>query len=456
LWEEIIMDTIAIILAAGQGTRMKSHTPKVLHPLLGKPLVHYSVDTAKAVTNQKPIVVIGHGSDEVKEALGNSAQFVTQEEQLGTGHAVRQAESILTGFNGLILVVSGDMPLLRKETLASLIQTQAANSGPMTLLTVKGEDSRGFGRIIRSVDNSVSAIVEEAQATLEELSIKEYNVGAYCFRSDWLWQSLKDIQVSPKGEYYLTDIVEIARNQRKMVKALSVSEPAEAMGINTRLHLAEATAMLRKRINERWMNDGVTIVDPASTYIEPDVLIGKDTTIWPNTYLKGRAWVGENCQIGPNSIIQDSVIGHRSTILASVMEYAIVENDVEMGPFCHLRKGAHLASQVHMGNFGEVKDSYLGQGTKMGHFSYIGNAKIGQNVNIGAGTITCNYDGTNKNTTEIGADVFIGSDTMLVAPVKLGIGARTGAGSVVTHDVPPSQTVVGVPARPLKKKGNES
>lgn len=450
------MDTIAIILAAGQGTRMKSQLPKVLHPLLGKPLVHYSLETAKSVTNQKPIVVVGHGSAGVKEAVGAAAQFVVQEEQLGTGHAVLQTESSLTGFNGLILVVSADMPLLRKETLTSLVQTQAGNTGPMTLLTVKGEDSHGFGRIIRSVDNSVSAIVEEAQASLEELSIQEYNVGAYCFKSEWLWQALKDIQVSPKGEYYLTDVVEIARNQRKMVKALSVSEISEAMGINTRHHLAEASNLLRKRINDRWMADGVTIIDPASTYIEPDVLIGKDTTIWPNTYLKGRAWVGENCQIGPNTIIQDSVIGHRSVILSSVMEYAIVENDVEMGPFCHLRKGAHLASQVHMGNFGEVKDSYLGQGTKMGHFSYIGNAKIGQNVNIGAGTITCNFDGTSKNTTEIGADVFIGSDTMLVAPVKLGIGSRTGAGAVVTHDVPPNQTVVGVPARPLKKKGNGS
>ncbi len=450
------MDTIAIILAAGQGTRMKSHLPKVLHTLMGKPLVHYSLDVAKAITNQKPIVIIGHEADSVKDSVGDVASFVVQTKQLGTGHAVLQAQEQLTGFNGLILVISGDMPLLKKDTLASLIQTQTNNAGPMSLLTVKGDDSHGFGRIIRAADNSVSAIVEEAQATLEELSIQEYNVGAYCFKSEWLWKALSEIQVSPKGEYYLTDVVEIARTQRQKVKAISVSEPAEAMGINTRIHLAEATTMLRKRICDRWMTEGVTIIDPATTYIEPDVLIGKDTTIWPNSFLRGRAWVGENCQIGPNTIIQDSVIGHRSTILASVMEYAIVENDVEMGPFCHLRKGAHLASQVHLGNFGEVKDSYLGQGTKMGHFSYIGNAKIGQNVNIGAGTITCNYDGTTKNTTEIAADVFLGSDTMLVAPVKLGIGSKTGAGAVVTHDVLPNQTVVGVPARPLKKKGNGS
>lgn len=449
------MDTIAIILAAGQGTRMKSQLPKVLHQLLGKPLVHYSLELAKTTTNQKPIVIIGHEADAVKETLGATANFVYQEEQLGTGHAVQKAEEHLAGFSGLILVISADMPLLRKDTLNSLIQTQTNNSGPLSLLTVKGEDSRGFGRIIRSNDNSVSAIVEESEASLEELSIQEYNVGAYCFKSEWLWKALKEIQVSPKGEYFLTDVVEIARTQRQMVRAISVSEQAEAMGINTRVHLAEATTLMRKRINDRWMKEGVTIIDPSSTYIEPDVLIGKDTTIWPNCYLRGRAWVGENCLIGPNSIIQDSVIGHRSTILSSVLEYAIVENDVEIGPFCHLRKGAHLASQVHLGNFAEVKDSYLGQGTKMGHFSYIGNAKIGQNVNIGAGTITCNFDGTTKNTTEISADVFLGSDTMLVAPVKLGIGARTGAGSVVTHDVGPNETVVGVPARPIKKKGNE-
>lgn len=452
------MDTVGIILAAGQGTRMKSNLPKVLHPLLGKPLVQYSLETIKSVTNQPPLVVIGHESDQVKDAVGESARFVFQTEQLGTGHAVLQAEPLLREFNGLVVVVSADMPLLRKETLSSLIQAQQGNGGPMTLLTVKGEDSHGFGRIIRSVDNSVSAIVEEAEATLEELNIQEYNVGAYCFRSDWLWDALKEIGVSTKkGEYYLTDIVGIARNQRKRVKAISVIETCEAMGINTRQHLAEATTLLRKRINDHWMAEGVTIVDPTSTYIEPDVLIGRDTTLWPNTYLKGHAWIGENCQIGPNSILQDCVVGHRSTILSSVMEYAIVENDVSIGPFCHLRKGAHLASQVHLGNFGEVKDSYLGQGTKMGHFSYIGNAKIGQNVNIGAGTITCNFDGVKKNSTEIGADVFIGSDTMLVAPVKIGMGAHTGAGSVVTHDVPPNQTVVGVPARPFdKKKGNEN
>ncbi len=449
------MDTVAVILAAGQGTRMKSRLPKVLHTVLGKPLVHYSLESAKSVSNRKPVVVIGHGAAQVKEALGDTVDFAIQEKQLGTGHAVQQAEAILADFDGLILVISGDMPLFRKETLASLVQTQVGNSGPMSLLTVKGEDSRGFGRIIRGVDNSVSAIVEEADASLEELSIREYNVGAYCFQSAWLWQALKEIKTSQKGEYYLTDVVEIARNQRKMVKAISVSEAYEAMGINNRIHLSEAITMLRQRINEKWMNEGVTIIDPTTTYIEPDVLIGKDTTIWPNTYLKGRAWIGDNCQIGPNTIIQDSVVGHRSTILSSVMEYAIAENDVEMGPFCHLRKGAHLASQVHMGNFGEVKDSYLGQGTKMGHFSYIGNAKIGTNVNIGAGTITCNFDGVNKNPTEIGSDVLIGSDTMLIAPVKIGNGAKTGAGAVVTHDVAEGEVVAGVPARAMKKKGNE-
>lgn len=448
------MDTRAIVLAAGQGTRMKSNQPKVLHPLLGKPMVRYALDAAQAVTKQIPILIVGHGASLVKEILGDIAEFATQEEQLGTGHAVRQAESLLQEFAGLILVTSADMPLLKNETLASLVRTQKDNSGPMTLLTVIGDDSHGFGRIIRTVDNSVSAIVEESQATLEELSIREYNVGAYCFKSDWLWKALSEIKVSPKGEYFITDLVEIARNQGNKVKAISVEDPGEAQGINTRIHLAEATALLKKRINEKWMTEGVTLIDPAATYIESDVHIGKDTIIWPGTYLKGRAYIGENCEIGPNTIIHDSLVGNGCAVLESVLEHAVVENDVEIGPYCHLRKGAHLASHVHMGNFGEVKDSYLAQGTKMGHFSYIGNARIGQNVNIGAGTITCNYDGARKNITEIGANVFIGSDTMLVAPVKIGDGAKTGAGAVVNHDVAPGETVVGIPAKPIKKKAS--
>ena len=447
------MDTIAIILAAGQGTRMKSQTPKVLHTLMGKPLVRYGVEMAIEVTGNKPIVVIGHGAELLIKELGSETNFVTQEQQLGTGHAVLQTEKSLTGFNGQIVVTSADMPLLRKETISGLIQKQKDNPGSLTLLTVTGEESRGFGRIIRDSDGNVTGIVEEAQATKEQLAIKEYNVGAYCMDSQWMWDALKKIQKSPKGEYYLTDIVQVASDAGVEILAIEVGSPAEALGINTRQHLAEAETALRQRINVEWMLNGVTMVDPTQVYIEPGVKIQPDTTIWPGTYLKGKTEIGSGCILGPNTIIESSRLGMNCHILSSVIEFAIIEDHVEMGPYCHLRKGAHLASHVHMGNFGEVKDSYLGEGTKMGHFSYIGNADIAGNVNIGAGTITCNYDGKSKHPTIIEEGVFIGSDTMLVAPVKIGRGAKTGAGAVVTRDVAPGEVVVGVPAKPIKKTG---
>jgi bifunctional UDP-N-acetylglucosamine pyrophosphorylase/glucosamine-1-phosphate N-acetyltransferase len=447
------MDTIAIILAAGQGTRMKSQTPKVLHKLMGKPLVRYGVEMAIEVTGSKPFVVIGHGAALLEKELGNETNFVTQEQQLGTGHAVMQAEKFLADFNGQLVVISADMPLLRKETITGLIRKQKENPGSLTLITVRGEESHGFGRIIRNSDGNVIKIVEETQATVEQLTIKEYNAGAYCVNAQWLWKALKSIQKSPKGEYYLTDIVQIASEAGMKILASEVASPEEALGINTRQHLAEAETALRQRINMDWMLNGVTMVDPAQVYIEPEVNIHPDTILWPGTYLKGKTEIGGSCVLGPNTIIESSQVGMNCRILSSVVEFAIIEDHVEMGPYCHLRKGAHLASHVHMGNFGEVKDSYLGEGTKMGHFSYIGNAEIAGNVNIGAGTITCNYDGKSKHPTIIEEGVFIGSDTMLVAPVKIGRGAKTGAGAVVTRDVPPGEVVVGVPAKPIKKTG---
>ena len=257
--------------------------------------------------------------------------------------------------------------------------------------------------------------------------------------------------LSSKGEYYLTDVVGIAVKEGHSVQALLMEDPREAIGINTRVHLAEAESFLRNKVNQAWMLAGVTLIDPSHTYIDVGVTIGMDTVIWPNTYLQGSTSTGEGCTLGPNTVIRDTRVGNRCKVFASVLEGAIVEDDVDIGPFGHLRKGAHLAPGVHMGNFGEVKSSYLGPGTKMGHFSYIGDAQIGPNVNIGAGTITCNYDGEKKNLTEVGADSFLGSDTMLVAPVKLGEGSRTGAGAVVTKDVPSDSLAVGVPARVIRK-----
>jgi bifunctional UDP-N-acetylglucosamine pyrophosphorylase/glucosamine-1-phosphate N-acetyltransferase len=362
-----------------------------------------------------------------------------------------QAEPLLSSKSDLVLVTYADMPLLSGETLARLVEKAQSHSGPISMLTVTTDETRGFGRILRDPAGLVSGIVEEAQATPDQMGIHELNPGVYCFRASWLWPALKRIQLSPKGEYYLTDLVGMAVAEGQAVETMSVEDPNEMIGINTRLHLAQAEALLRMRINRQWMLAGVTMVDPASTYIEPGVTLGQDTILWPGTYLQGSTQIGVDCVIGPNTIIIDTKVGDGCTLLASVLEYALIEDHVEMGPYCHLRKGAHLSTGVHMGNFGEVKNSTLGPGTKMGHFSYMGDAQVGADVNIGAGTITCNFDGVHKNPTEIGEGAFIGSDTMLVAPVKVGAGAKTGAGAVVTKDIPPNSLAVGVPARVIKE-----
>jgi bifunctional UDP-N-acetylglucosamine pyrophosphorylase / glucosamine-1-phosphate N-acetyltransferase len=451
------MKIIPVILAAGQGTRMRSKTPKVLHPLLGKPMVWYALQAVQEISQERPVMVIGHGGEQVRQMLGPAVDFVVQEPQLGTAHAVKQAEALLRGSSDLVLVTCADMPLLRPQTLKDMLQAHLVRwkvhegQTPITLLTVVSDEARGFGRILRDQDGDVQAIIEESEATPEQLMIKELNAGVYCFSADWLWQALERISLSSKGEYYLTDLAALAVSEGSKVQALSAADPGEVIGINTRLHLAEATAILRQRKNQELMSSGVTLVDPGTTYIENQVEVGSDTVIWPNTFLQGDTIIGESCTIGPNAILRDTRMGDGCQVYASVLEGAVVEDNVDIGPFAHLRSGAHLAAGVHIGNFGEIKDSFLGPGTKMGHFSYVGNATIGAKANIGAGTITCNYDGERKHPTVIGDNVFIGSDTMLVAPVKIGERARTGAGSVVTKDVPPDSLAVGVPARVIRK-----
>lgn len=445
------MNLTAVILAAGQGTRMKSELPKVLHPLLGKPMAHYAIEAARQVTGNRPVLVIGHGADQVRQVLGSQLDYVIQEPQLGTGHAMMQVEPLLTGKSGLILVTYADMPLLTAESLTRLVDLAQSHPGPISMLTVSTNNTRGFGRILRDPQGQVSGVVEEAQASPEQLNIHELNPGVYCFNASWLWPALRRISLSPKGEYYLTDLVGMAVADGHTVPTLAVQDLDEVIGINTRVHLAQAEAILRQRINTRWMLAGVTMIDPTSTYIEPDVTLGQDTVLWPGTYLHGSTRIGAGCEIGPNTIIKDTVVGDHCSLLASMLEYAVLEDHVEMGPFCHLRKGAHLATGVHMGNFGEVKNSTLGPGSKMGHFSYLGDANVGADVNIGAGTITCNFDGQSKFPTEIGEGAFLGSDTMLVAPVKVGAGSKTGAGAVVTRDIPPGTLAVGVPARVVRE-----
>ena len=446
------MTTDVIILAAGKGTRMRSTLPKPLQPLMGKPIIHYALESAAPLVKDQPVIVLGHGAEQIRLALGDTPRYVEQIELLGTGHAVSQAESLLSSKSDLVLITYVDMPLVRSQTLQQLIDTQKLHSGPMTILTVLEEDPRGFGRVIRNSEGQIQAIVEEADATPEQLEITELNAGMYCFKSEWLWENLKSLDLSPKGEYYLTDLVFLATQQGLSVDAVLAEDKEELIGINTRVHLAEAGKILRKRINTKLMLSGVSLVDPESVYIESDVDIGQDTLILPNTYLQGKTSIGNNCIIGPDTRIFSSQVGDSCEIEFSVIEQSKIENGVDIGPFSHLRKGAHIGSGVHIGNFGEIKDSYLGDGTKVGHFSYLGNAQIGKDVNIGAGTITCNYDGENKHQTIIRDGVFVGSDSMLVAPLELGENSSTGAGSVVTKDVPPDTVVVGIPARSIASK----
>ncbi len=454
----------AVILAAGLGTRLKSALPKVLHPLGGRPLVTYAIAAAAAVTGRPPVLVVGHGAEAVRAALGDSVTYVEQAEQLGTGHAVlqaaaAQAAAALKGASGLVLVTYGDMPLLTVATLHALVAAQRANPGPFTLLSVEAPFNAGlgapalrdFGREVRAADAELAAIVEAAQATPAQYALTEVNVGAYCFRADWLWANLPRLPLSPKGEYYLTDLVGLAVAAGERVAVVTTPDATEAIGINTRVQLAEAEAALRRRVNDYWMLAGVTLLDPATTYIEPGVTLGPDTVVLPNTHLQGTTSIGAGCVLGPNTIVRDTVIGDRCAIECSVLEGATLAEEVSVGPFAHLRKGARLERGVHMGNFGEVKNSTLGPGVKLGHFSYIGDATIGEDVNIGAGTITCNFDGIKKNPTVIGAGAFIGSDTLLVAPVTIGAGARTGAGAVVTKNVAPDTLAVGMPARSIRK-----
>jgi bifunctional UDP-N-acetylglucosamine pyrophosphorylase/glucosamine-1-phosphate N-acetyltransferase len=447
------MKLSVVIMAGGMGTRMKSKRPKVLHPLLGQPLLSHVLRATQPLHPAQTVVIVGHEAEQVKAGITQEGvAFALQSPQLGTGHAVMQARTLLEGQGEVVLVIPSDLPLLTTATFRQLITAYEAGQSPLVMLTVKLDNPRGFGRIVRDEQGqSVRAIVEEAACTPAQRTINELNVGAYLFNAAWLWQNLAQIPLSPKGEYYLTDLVEIAVQQGHPVRAETLSDPTEALGINDRVHLAEAEAALRRRVNQAWMRAGVTLIDPATTTIGLEVTLEPDTIIYPNTHLLGHTTIGEDCVIGPHSYIADSRIGPRCVVRFAVVEEAVLEHDVDIGPFAHLRKGAHLAEHVHMGNFGEVKNSYLGPGTKMGHFSYLGDITTGHNVNIGAGTITCNYDGVKKHPTIIGDNTFIGSDTMLVAPLKIGRNAKTGAGSVVTRDIPDDALAYGTPAR-IKKE----
>ncbi len=446
------MSLAAVILAAGQGTRMKSNLPKVLHPIAGKPMIQYSLDAVRELGSDRMALVIGYGADQVRQAVGNQVTFVEQHEPRGTGHAVLQAREALHGKADNVLVLYGDMPLLRSDTLKQLVELEAKTRATIAMLTVHSTESMGFGRILRDKAGRVQGIVEESDATPEQRAIQELNCGVYCFQDKWLWEHLPLLQPNgKKQEYYLTDLIGMAVAEECAIEAIGLQDVSEVIGINTRVHLAKAQAIMRERINVALMEAGVTIDNPATTYIEADVEIGVDTVVEPNTHIKGKTRIGTRCRIGANSMILDSQVGDDCEIVSSAVEGSILEYNVHVGPFAHLRAGTYLEHDVYIGNYAEVKNSRLEQAVHVGHFSYIGDAQVGARTNIGAGAITCNYDGKKKHRTVIGEDSFIGSDTLLRAPVTVGARATTGAGSVVTKDIPPGSTAVGSPARVIKR-----
>src|SRR4051812_7740830 len=441
----------AVVLAAGQGTRMRSRLPKVLHPLAGQPMVAHVLAAAAASGARDVVLVVGHGAEQVRAALGDRVRYAVQAEQLGTGHAVLQACPLLRPTTTQVLVLYGDTPLLQPETLLAL--TRAAREATLALLSMEVADPSGYGRVVREPDGRVVRVVEERDAPPALRAVREVNAGAYVFDAAWLRAHLPALPPAPGGETYLTDLVALAAGEGRAVRAVLLADAAEGLGVNDRVQLAQAEAALRARVRERHLRAGVTLVDPASTYIHATVDIGPDTVVHPQTFLRGRTRIGAGCEIGPSSQLDDTVVGDRCRIGWSVLEEATLAEDVRVGPFAHLRPGARLGRGVEIGNYAEVKNSTLHERVAQHHFSYIGDAEVGRNTNVGAGTITCNYDGVHKHRTDIGADVFIGSDTLLVAPVTLGDGSATGSGSVVTHDVPAGKLAYGVPAEGRRDPG---
>lgn len=439
-------DLVAVVLAAGMGTRMRSGLHKILHPVAGDTIISHVLSAVAAASVPEVVLVVGHRSEQVVSAVGNGVRYVLQEPQLGTGHALQQAVSAMDSVPDRVLVLCGDTPLLKSTTLSRMVAE--LGDAAIVLLSAMAERPTGYGRVVRGGDGGVAAIVEEADADEATRAIREINSGLYCFDGSWLVDNLPKLKQSAKGEYYLTDLVAEAVGQGRGVRAVMAEDETEVMGVNDRSQLAEADRVMRDRICRELMASGVTIVDPANSYIGKDVKIGVDSVILPGTHLRGKTVVGERCEIGPNSIVEDSTIGDDCRVIASMLEQSRVADHVSIGPFSHLRPGAVVLSNARLGNYAEVKNSTIGEGVQMHHFGYIGDAEIGEDTNIGAGTITCNFNSRGeKHRTKVGKRVFLGSDTMLRAPIEVGDGAATGAGSVVTRDVPPGVTVFGVPAR---------
>ncbi len=429
------MRTTAVILAAGQGTRMKSKLPKVLHKALGKPMVQWVIDCLSQAGVADKIAVLGHGGEQVAQVVEGQVQIVYQKEQLGTGHAVMQAAPALAADNDCVLVICGDTPLLRPQTVSQLIAQHQAEGNAVTLLTACAENPAGYGRIVRN-GRQIAAIVEQKDASEEEKLISEINTGTYCFDQKFLLQYLSALDTNnAQKEYYLTDLIKIANQHQLPVGGFILTDFHESLGVNNRVQLSQAEQILRQRKCQEVMLAGITLLDPAATYIGADVVIGNDTIIYPNVVLEGKTVIGSDNVIGMNCRFVDSTIGNGNDIQSTVIVESVVGNGCKIGPMAYLRPGTVLADTVKIGDFVEVKKSQVGQGSKIPHLSYVGDSLVGSGVNIGCGTITCNYDGVHKYQTTIEDGAFIGSNTNLVAPVTVAENAFIGAGSTITRDV---------------------
>ena len=431
-------DIVAIVLAAGEGTRMKSRLPKVLHQVCGKPMIEYAIDRLEELGIDKKMVIVGYKGSLVKMALGKKVDYVWQKEQLGTGHALAQCRKALAKFRGDLLVLSGDTPLLTTQTLKGLIETHREKDALATILTTILKPPTGYGRVIKHGDGTIRKIVEEEDATVIELANEEVNAGTYCFKKEAIFQALEKIKPeNVQEEYYLTDAIEILTKKGHRAEAYTTDESNEIIGINSRKDLALANRIMRERILNRLMFNGVTIIDPLTVTIDQEVEIGQDTIIYPFTIIEGKTKIGRDCIVGPAVQIRDSKIADKVEIKNSSIQNSIIEAEARIGPYAHLRPKSRIGKKAKIGNFVEIKKSTIGTESKVSHMSYIGDATLGEDINIGAGTITCNYDGFKKYPTFIEDKAFVGSNTNFIAPVKIGRGAVIGAGSTITEDVPP-------------------
>lgn len=447
------MHLMAIVLAAGEGKRMKSQYSKVIHKIYGKPLIKWVAKTAENAGVKECVYVIGHKAEQVKECLGEDALYALQEQQLGTGHAVMQAEEYLKGKDGHVVILYGDMPLVKSQTILDLIKLHTENSNSVTIVTADFDDPTGYGRIIRDTAGNVARVVEQKDATEEQKAVREINSGIYCFNINDLLDSLKELKNdNNQGEYYLTDTLEILIGKGLKAGVLKLRDSSELLGINDRLQLAEASEVLKKRILADHMRAGVTMIDPNSTYIDDDVRIGNDTVIYPGTIIEGGTEIGEDCVIGPNSRIVSSTIGNHVEVNNSVILESTVDNGTHVGPFAYVRPGSSIGKKVKIGDFVEIKKSKIGDKTKVSHLTYIGDAEIGKNVNLGCGVVVVNYDGKKKHKTVVEDNAFVGCNVNLVSPVVVKENAYIAAGSTITDEVPENSLAIARSRQVIKEE----